>query len=482
MGLKNDWAADGIALVGTATSHFQSEPMCNESVFPSSDWEFELAKRLDKRLGGQPSGIKDAITEPLPRFLPHKREYVKRSARLGLNMFRFSVDLARLNPRLGEFNTELMAEYVRAMAFMRASGQEPLMTLHHFTMPMTFVGLDGKTHAIRRGGWEHPAIVKFFQLAVYRLVAFLSNKDMVREALETGTGLSARTVDKFVNEGLVRYFMPFNEPAVTLGNGYLAGTFPPYRKGRIDKCVQVVRKMAQAYAIMADQLRTLGKWVPPARAPLIGNGYNWQFYDGLGASLLSRTDEWYTSEFEQRFDSDFLGLHYYCRVPLPFARTHPGDRGRGDHPVFGPINPAGVRTVLEHMHEKYPSKNILISEIGFSDAGDLRRPFWLLETARSIFASRRDGIRIKGVLVWSLVDNFEWECGMRQKFGLFSESELSGPLSVPEGCVRSWQVWEALATHIRFPSAKSSAVLDQLWEKARRQYDAVTQAEPLTMA
>lgn len=447
--MKSDaWAAlSGLKFIGTSTSDFQSNPW--RSSPPASDWEYELKRNLN----GKSSGIKlKQERGELPNLLAQKVRYVERSAELGLNMFRFSIDLARLNPEEGVFDTKLMTEYVRLMASLRVSGQEPLMTLHHFTMPVRLVRYKAGRQEL--GAWQHPDVLKYFCFSISKVVEFLSDADALRSAL---VGFDASTVDRLIAEGLVKYFMPFNEPAVTLGNSYLAGVFPPYKKNRLDLVLGTIRAMAKVYAVMEESIRELGRWVPADRAPLIGNGYNWQYFDGLGSSLAHAVvNEWYTRYLEKVVPrSDWMGLHYYCRTAsLPGAKDQ-ANKEYGDHPVFGDIYPQGIFDLLEKMHAAYPSKEILVSEIGFSDREDRRRPHWILETVRYILEAKRRGVPVVGILYWSLVDNFEWELGMSQKFGLFSEGDLEKPLLPLMNSVRSWQVWRGIA-RCMFRSSESA--------------------------
>lgn len=463
---KNLWSTLGaLKYIGTGTSHFQSEPFMG-GFLPTSDWENELKRNLN----GESSAIKlPQRQEEFPRLLARKNFYAGRSAELGLNMFRFSIDLARLNPRKGEFNTELMAEYVRLLAYLRAWGQEPLVTMHHFTMPLRMVKFDREGRP-QRGAWQHPDVVKYFRFCVGKVVAFLSDTDALRNALDGHFDQSV--VDQIIAEGAVKYFMPFNEPATTLGNSYLGGVFPPFKRGRIDLAIHTLRKMAEVYAVMEDLLRQLGRNVPAHRAPLIGNCYNWQYFDGVGSSLLHTVvNEWQTRYLEKTVPrSDWMGLDYYCRTAsLPGAKNQE-NKEYGDFPVFGDIYPLGITDLLKKMHAAYPSKAIFVSEIGFSDHEDRRRPYWLLETVRCILEAQQSGVPIAGMLYWSMVDNFEWECGMSQKFGLFSEAELMEPLTTSESRVRSWQVWQAVAECVRLPSEAAFTRLLELERKATQQH------------
>jgi hypothetical protein len=156
----------------------------------------------------------------------------------------------------------------------------------------------------------------------------------------------------------------------------------------------------------------------------VGVGHNWQYYDGPFGFIGRLPDSWVTWQFEKHGKSDFIGLHYYSRITLPNYRARRKGRVWSDKRDFGDIYPEGIRSVLDRMHKKYPKKPIFVSEIGFSDRTDAKRPYWLLKTLEEIAHAERQGLPIKGILIWSLVNNFEWNEGMRQKFGLFDETQL----------------------------------------------------------
>jgi beta-glucosidase len=106
-----------------------------------------------RKLQGKRSGIPKADTTSLPQFLRWKESYINRSAELSENMFRFSLDFARLCPMIGHFDEDLMAEYIRTVALIRARGQEPFLTLYHFTLPKYLIRFDREGNIVA-GGWE----------------------------------------------------------------------------------------------------------------------------------------------------------------------------------------------------------------------------------------------------------------------------------------------------------------------------------------
>ncbi|OHA57284.1 MAG: hypothetical protein A2588_02460 [Candidatus Veblenbacteria bacterium RIFOXYD1_FULL_43_11] len=461
-----------IEYIGSASSHFQSEPVMYDAegnlLPPVSDWELELQKNLE----GKSSGIKDQQDiNHFPRFLPNKEKYIDRSAELGENMFRFSLDFARLCPKEGEFDSALMAEYVKALALVRAHGQEPMLTMHHFTMPRYLLETDNNDN-ITQGGWENPEVSKHFRFYVENVVKYLGDEDKVRKVLASEK-FDKPAQDKLLSEGLAKYFLAINEPMSTLSGSYIAGTFPPYRRGGVLTAKKVLERMIESYDITRDEIKTLGSKLPSERAPQVGIGHNWQYFDGIFSGLANEFgNEYVTDKFERDgAKSDFLGLHYYCRLVLPFIHGDKKGRDYSDHPTFGDVYPPGILEVLKKMNASYPNKEIFISEIGFADKADQRKPYWLLETMRYIIEAKKEGLPIKGILLWSLVNNFEWELGMNNaKFGLFSEKELSEPLVPSKNGVRSWEAWQSSIKAITNPSLESLQELQTYYSKAYKQY------------
>ena len=64
---------------------------------------------------------------------------------LGSTTYRFSVEWSRLEPRKGEWNDAAMQRYREWCVKLRAAGIEPMVTLHHFSLPKWVV---------EAGGWK----------------------------------------------------------------------------------------------------------------------------------------------------------------------------------------------------------------------------------------------------------------------------------------------------------------------------------------
>jgi len=55
---------------------------------------------------------------------------------LGLNSYRLSVEWARIEPERGVIDAEALAHYRRMLEACRARDILPVVTLHHFTLPL----------------------------------------------------------------------------------------------------------------------------------------------------------------------------------------------------------------------------------------------------------------------------------------------------------------------------------------------------------
>jgi beta-glucosidase len=76
-------------------------------------------------------------------------------------------------------------------------------------------------------------------------------------------------------------------------------------------------------------------------------------------------------------------------------------------------------------------KPIYITENGVPDAADRLRPGFLLSHLREVWRAISFNWPIMGYYHWSLVDNFEWDRGWTQRFGLLALD--------PESQERTWR-------------------------------------------
>ena len=122
---------------------------------------------------------------------------------------------------------------------------------------------------------------------------------------------------------------------------------------------------------------------------------------------------------------DFHGVNYYTREMVRFDPTRPAeffgqrfvrpdsvhiDPGKGID--FGEVYPFGLYRVLKSIYLRTRgNKPIYVTENGFSDAVDDKRPQALLEHLAMVHRAISEGVPVRGYFYWTLVDNFEWAEG-----------------------------------------------------------------------
>jgi beta-glucosidase len=453
-------------LVGTATSDWQLNPE-NEN----SDWGYELAKKQQGKKTGI-AGVSDP--ELLPRFDDEYRHILPRGKEIGSNSFRMSFDFAELCPEKGVFNEEKMAHYARVLARCHALGMEPMVTLNHWTLPKSFAKYD-QHDRIKKGPLENPRIVDHFAFYVNNVADFLFDPQKIRAAVRE-EGYDKNFVDQLCDERLIcRWFISLNEPVNMIFTPYMVGEFPPHQKLSIRKYPKLRNKAKKMHEISYDTLHNKATVSKPHN---VKDGIKVGMAHNVTGNTRIAPYEYYANwglaeRMEEGADSDFMGIQYYFRIRLGLNGIKgPDSRYHSDHSQFGQVYPAGIYDVLKFASEKWPNRELVLSEFGFADKTDRKRPDWILETVYHLIRAKREGVNVTGALLWSLINNFEWCKGMDTPFGLY---DIHGqPLQSDDeetDHVSSREVWTASSKYLTEPTSESAQKLTTLRLRTKAQLD-----------
>ena len=347
------------------------------------------------------------------------KEDLDRAAETGQNAHRFSVEWSRIQPEPDQWDESALERYRAMLRGMLERGITPMVTLHHFSDPVWLA--EKGTHSTGSGqGWETDAVVPLFEKFVRKVV----------EALKEYTSL----------------WCTVNEPNVYALNGYITGDFPP-GKHNMRLAMVVIANMLKAHAAA---YRAIHEIQPEARV-----GYAWHYrpmnaarpwfpldvlmrniqYNALNLAFPSgisggvmKTPIGNFRVPEAKGTQDFFGLNYYSVDTVKFDLTSPKEVfGRRYFPADSDLSgtnfianiPNGIFDSLKWITNMYPGLPILITENGVEDAEDKMRPRYLAQHLQQVWRAVNYNWPVKGYFHWSLVDNFEWERGWTQRFGLW---------------------------------------------------------------
>jgi beta-glucosidase len=336
---------------------------------------------------------------------------------LNVQQYRFSVEWAKLEPREGQWDAAALAHYRDEIRQLIAAGIEPLITLHHFTLPRWVAA---------HGGWEWdgmPAAFEAFTRKIY-------------------TELGAGTRD----------WVTINEPLVVLLGGYVQGIFPPGRKGSIANVQNPLLGMLRAHAAAYHALHELA--AAQKTEIRVGMAHHLRVFDPknsfnpldhLAAGYLDGAANWaiptaletgriqvdipFQIQVDQeiaglRGTQDFFGVNYYSRDMVDFNvfRQEPVGRvthkGSPTNELGWEIYPEGFYRVLKKIGEKFRGRRIVVTENGVADASDQLRGRFIQDHVAQMYRAMTEGVPVDGYCHWSLLDNFEWAEGFAPRFGL----------------------------------------------------------------
>jgi beta-glucosidase len=129
---------------------------------------------------------------------------------------------------------------------------------------------------------------------------------------------------------------------------------------------------------------------------------------------------------EAAHTQDFIGVNYYTRDRVAFDLFDRADLF--SHSFFPPGSdlsdegsisnePEGMFEALKWAHNF--GLPIIITENGVECKDDHIRPRYLLQHLHQVWRAANFNWRLKGYFHWTLTDNFEWERGWTERFGLW---------------------------------------------------------------
>jgi beta-glucosidase len=413
---------------GAATAAYQIEGAAREDGKGESVWDIHCRK---------PGAIFQGQNGDVACDHYHRwPEDVALMQKIGLKAYRLSISWPRVLPEgTGCANAKGLEFYDRLIDGLLAVGITPWITLFHWDYPYEL---------FCRGGWLNRDSIDWFA-------------DYARVVVD-------RLSDRVTN------WMTFNEPQMFLALGHVAGVHAPGMKYADAEALRACHhafcahgKGVQAMRAAARQSLKIG-FAPAAFVKIPQSGspeavelareamfavtnrghFNNAWY--MDPVLLGRYPEDGLEQFRdvpppiQSGDMelmhqplDWLGANIYGGVTVLPRTGNSGDYPEKVELPGHPMTMMGWHTVPESLYwgprflaERYKLP-VVITENGMSGHdwvspdGAVHDPYRIEFTRQYLDAlsrAARDGVDVRGYFHWSLMDNFEWAEGYKQRFGL----------------------------------------------------------------
>ena len=403
---------------GVSTASYQIEGAWNEDGKGENIWD---------RFSHTPGKVANGDTGDHACDHYHRyRDDVALMTRLGVGAYRFSTSWARIQPAgKGMVNQAGLDFYQRLVDELQRANIEPWLCLYHWDLPQALQDT---------GGW--------------------ANRDTAMRFGEYAEILGNALGDQ------VKTWVLINEPNVWTTLGYMQGRMAP----GVTDFGAFARATHNANLVQGLGAQALRATVNGAS---IGNAINI-------SPAHPRSDSQADLEAADRFDqfwnrwyldplyhgrypeladpileimnihagdlalikgcTDWLGVNYYSRivvshnpdVPLLMADINPPE----DTPKMAlglEIYPQGLEEALLLVKNEYGNPPVYITENGMGrhetmhddvPINDRERIQFLTEHLEFMGRAIAGGADVRGYFVWSLLDNFEWDSGYNERFGL----------------------------------------------------------------
>ncbi|RJP48938.1 MAG: beta-glucosidase [Anaerolineaceae bacterium] len=405
---------------GVATSSYQIEGAWNEDGRGVSIWD-TFSHTPGKVVNNENA---DVAADHYHRW----KEDIALMSELGVKAYRFSTAWPRIVPDgTGKVNKKGLDFYDRIVDELLKRKIEPYVCLFHWDLPQVLQD---------KGGWPNREITNHF--AEYTRV------------------VAGRLGDR------VTTWFTHNEPWVTAFVGYFLGEHAPGKKD-IGAAVKALHHILLSHGLASDVIRSEVKHpvkigitlnlnpVHPATdskkdreaAERVDMFMNRIVLDPLlkGTSPIqeSAIAKILTGKIIQAGDLekirqlDILGVNYYSRAVMkhdskfPVVNVAQVQPEGNEYSGMWEIYPEGMYGILKQVWSYQPTCELMVTENGVpvpdgvdfdGRVRDERRIRYLRNHIAQVHRAIEDGIPVKGYFHWSMMDNFEWNLGYGQRFGL----------------------------------------------------------------
>lgn len=439
---------------GTGSSAYQVEGAAREDGKGASIWD--IFSQIPGKIADGENG--DVAVDQYHRY----KEDVQLLKYMGMDVYRFSISWSRIypkgSPRHGGVNPNGIAYYNNLINELLINGIRPFVTLYHWDLPQALEN--------EYGGFLSKKVVEDF--GFFAEECFRAFGDRVKDWVTVNEPYTFAYCGYDVGVLAPGCCSPgfgnctcgnsATQPYIVAHNMLLAHSM----------AVKIYRTKYQGKQKGSIGISLAGNWMVPFSKSLVDEmatqraidfRIGW-FMDPLTSGKYPESMRTLVGERLPRFTSqeakelvgsfDFIGLNYYTTY-FTVNSPHPPNPRRTDYYLdarailsfeFNGVSigteegvsflrsyPAGLKGVIDYIKHRYNSPTMYITESGYGDydngttpleqtLNDFGRVKYHSDHLSELLQAISEGSDIRGYLVWSFLDDFEWAGGYNYRYGL----------------------------------------------------------------
>jgi beta-glucosidase len=366
--------------------------------------------------------------EPSLDAVDHYNKYkedIQLLVNAGLNTYRFSIEWARIEPDKGTFDENEIEHYRQVLEFCHQNNVTPIVTLHHFSSPKWLIS---------EGGWESESTIEYFGNYSRFVVSKLGHlipyictineanigKQIAKIMKRMMAGANKKSVNKQesvdvqvgLNVDLKASFEQYNQ---ALGEAF--GIDPKnvhtFISPQTDNGELIIMKCHEVARTVIKEIN------PNIKVGITFSLYDHQALPGGEPFVEKEQHEDFLNYLPFIQEDDFLGVQNYSRkIHGPDGVVQPDENTRVTKMGYE-YYPEALGNVIRFV-SKHWDKPIIVTENGISTDHDEDRVEFIERALVGVYQCIEEGINVRGYTYWSLLDNFEWQLGYAQTFGLIA--------------------------------------------------------------
>ena len=376
-------------LWGTATAAHQVE---GNNVY-SDNW---LLEHVPGTIYVEPSG--DAC-DHYHRY----SEDIALLAKLGFNMYRFSIEWARIEPEEGEFSRASLEHYRRMLATCHEHNLTPMVTFHHFTSPRWLIA---------SGGWEDENTPEKFARYCEHATRYLG--DLIGAACTLNEPNIALLLTKCE-------IVPPPDPqrpapwrlAAANALGITPDRLAPFVFAASDQAVETI---LTAHRQAVEAIKAGPGDFPVGLTLALQDIQAGEGGEELAAKMRRAINGVY---LENLRGDDFVGVQTYSRMRFGPKAPLPPEKGVELTQMHYEFWPEALEATIRYA-AAVTGIPVIVTENGLATTDDTRRIEYIDRALQGVVNCLQDGVDVRGYIYWSAFDNFEWMQGYRPTFGLIA--------------------------------------------------------------